>query len=89
MPTGFGEPPAALRYLDLSYNLFDGSLPGNWSDEGTANLTTLFLNNCNFSGPLPAAWGSPSAFQTLQVVDLHGNSLEGALPSTWGQHVRF
>jgi len=42
VPNGFGDPPAALTYLDLSSNLFSGSLPTNWSDSGLSNLTQLY-----------------------------------------------
>lgn len=87
VPLGFGEPPASLTFLDLSYNLFDGSLPTNWSQTGLSNLTHLFLNNCNFSGQLPSAWGSQLAFQSLQILDIHSNCIEDDLPLSWASEV--
>ena len=88
MPLGFGEPPASLTMLDLSYNLFDGTLPTNWSQSGLSNLTHLYLNNCNFSGALPDAWGTQLAFQSLQFLDIHSNSIEDGLPASWASEVK-
>ena len=87
MPGAFGEAPSALRMLDLSRNQFDGNLPANWSADGTSVLKELYLNDCDFAGPLPEAWGSPEAFPALEVLALQSNRLEGGLPSEWSQPV--
>ena len=35
------------------------------------------------TGRLPAAWGSPTAFQQLTILNLADNKLTGTLPSSW------
>ncbi|XVE82846.1 hypothetical protein DITRI_Ditri16bG0038600 [Diplodiscus trichospermus] len=89
-----------LRFLDLSNNLISGVIPEaigglqnlqtlNLSDNALAgtlpaalttipNLTAVSLKNNYFSGNLPAG------FQSVQVLDLSSNLLDGSLPPNFG-----
>ncbi|XP_008238798.1 PREDICTED: probable LRR receptor-like serine/threonine-protein kinase At4g37250 [Prunus mume] len=89
-----------LRVLDLSYNLISGELPDtisqltnlrllNLSDNALAgnlptnltslrSLTVVSLKNNYFSG------GLPSGFESVQILDLSSNLINGSLPSDFG-----
>ncbi|XP_009367617.2 probable LRR receptor-like serine/threonine-protein kinase At4g37250 [Pyrus x bretschneideri] len=89
-----------LRVLDLSYNLISGELPDmvsqltnlqslNLSDNALAgklptnlsslhSLTIISLKDNYFSG------GLPSGFESVQVLDLSSNLINGSLPSDFG-----
>ncbi|XWS45217.1 hypothetical protein CRYUN_Cryun15aG0117200 [Craigia yunnanensis] len=89
-----------LRFLDLSNNLITGVIPEtigwlqnlqslNLSDNALAgtlpatlttiqNLTVVSLKNNYFSGNLP------TGFQSVQVLDLSSNLLDGSLPPNFG-----
>ncbi|XWS29771.1 hypothetical protein CRYUN_Cryun24cG0059200 [Craigia yunnanensis] len=89
-----------LRFLDISNNLISGMIPEtigrlqnlqfvNLSDNALAgtlpatlttiqNLTVVSLKNNYFSGNLP------TGFQSVQVLDLSSNLVEGSLPSNFG-----
>ncbi|XP_022740482.1 probable LRR receptor-like serine/threonine-protein kinase At4g37250 [Durio zibethinus] len=89
-----------LQFLDLSNNLISGGIPEtigrlqnlqflNLSDNALAgtipdtlttirNLTVVSLTNNYFSGNLP------TGFQSVQVLDLSSNLLEGSLPPNFG-----
>ncbi|XWS41850.1 hypothetical protein CRYUN_Cryun17cG0118300 [Craigia yunnanensis] len=89
-----------LRFLDLSNNLISGVIPEtigllqnlqlfNLSDNALAgtlpatlttiqNLTVVSLKNNYFSGNLP------TGFQSVQVLDLSSNLVEGSLPPNFG-----
>lgn len=71
----------SLKYLDVSGNLFRGSLPS-----GIENLRNLeFVNlsgNNNLGGVVPAGFGS---LQKLQYLDLQGNSFSGEVMSLFSQ----
>ncbi|KAM2640368.1 hypothetical protein FF1_027394 [Malus domestica] len=89
-----------LRVLDLSYNLISGELPDtvsqltnlqslNLSDNALAgklptnlsslhSLTSISLKDNYFSG------GLPSGFESVQVLDLSSNLINGSLPSDFG-----
>jgi hypothetical protein len=67
----------ALEVLDLSYNMFAGPLPPQWTSQ---TLRSLNLANNVLSGPLPPSYGAPGAFPALKELNLRGNLLVGALP---------
>ncbi|KAG2451339.1 hypothetical protein HYH02_003943 [Chlamydomonas schloesseri] len=79
----------ALKDLRLS-NLsgVNGMLPP-WLTQRMTNGSILNLNNCGFSGLLPAAWGitngtgSAARAAYFKILDLSQNSLSGLLPDTW------
>ncbi|KAL1212486.1 Receptor-like protein 11 [Cardamine amara subsp. amara] len=67
-----------LTFLDLSNNLFSGSIPPclkNLID----SFTELILRNNNFNGTLPDIFASASE---LQILDVSGNQLEGNFPKS-------
>jgi Leucine-rich repeat (LRR) protein len=59
--------------MDLSSNLFTGSIP-----KLPANLTKLDLRRNNLYGPLPLDFGAPR----LSTLLLHNNSISGTFPSS-------
>lgn len=63
-----------LRVLSLKENLLAGQIP---ELPGLANLKSLFLNNNNFSGRIPA---SLSLMHRLKVIVLSGNRISGQIP---------
>ncbi|KAL4376623.1 hypothetical protein GQ457_02G008070 [Hibiscus cannabinus] len=89
-----------LRFLDLSNNLIAGGIPEtigslqnlqvlNLSDNGLTgalpasltaiqNLTVVSLKNNYFSGNLP------TGFQSVRVLDLSSNLVQGSLPPNFG-----
>ncbi|CAD5319630.1 unnamed protein product [Arabidopsis thaliana] len=70
-----------LKYLDVSGNLFRGSLPS-----GIENLRNLeFVNlsgNNNLGGVIPSGFGS---LAKLKYLDLQGNSFSGEVMSLFSQ----
>lgn len=64
-----------LNQLDLSYNMFNGTLPTGISK--LSNLMSLLLNNNEFTGSIPASLGQLS---NLTELDLSVNGFEGSLP---------
>ncbi|XP_023640240.1 probable inactive receptor kinase At5g10020 isoform X2 [Capsella rubella] len=71
----------SLKYLDVSGNLFRGSLPS-----GIENLRNLeFVNlsgNNNLGGVIPPGFGS---LEKLEYLDLQGNSFSGEVMSLFSQ----
>lgn len=57
--------------VDLSKNLFEGSVPKSL---GTESLEGLYLNDNKLSGVIPAEWTRAT---NLEVLHLDNNSLEG------------
>ena len=43
----------------------------------------------NVTGSLPAAWGCPSAFQQLTILQLASTNLTGAMPAAWSDAAAF
>ncbi|CAA2966004.1 LRR receptor-like serine threonine- kinase FLS2 [Olea europaea subsp. europaea] len=77
-----GKIPNSLRFssgsnVDLSSNCFEGPLP-LWS----TNLTTLYLRDNLFSGPIPANIGT--ALPSLTDLDISKNNLNGTIPLSIG-----
>lgn len=64
-----------LIFLDLRFNAFEGPLPPNTFSVPT--LQALYLNNNNFSGPLPEA-----DVTDLFSVTLASNQLTGPIPAS-------
>ncbi|KAJ4808504.1 Leucine-rich repeat transmembrane protein kinase [Rhynchospora pubera] len=67
-----------LRYLDLSRNLFSGTIPPVWSSLPVFNLS---LQGNRLSGLIPKELGSMPALKSLQ---LENNLLEGTIPPELG-----
>ncbi|XP_023644310.1 receptor-like protein 12 [Capsella rubella] len=65
-----------LNFLDLSNNLFSGSIP---SCLRNFNLTGLILRNNDFSGTLPDMFANAT---NLQSLDISRNQLEGKFPKS-------
>nr|XP_011467701.1 PREDICTED: probable leucine-rich repeat receptor-like protein kinase At1g35710 isoform X1 [Fragaria vesca subsp. vesca] len=77
-----GKVPNSLRFsfpanAALSSNLFDGPLP-LWS----SNITTLYLRDNQFSGPIPYNIGVVMPF--LSDLDISLNDLSGRIPLSLG-----
>ncbi|XP_074352307.1 receptor-like protein 6 [Apium graveolens] len=71
-------PLDTLRYLDLHFNMLNGSLPASICNSSSLNLLNLSHNN--LSGVLPIC---PENIEySLSVLDLRMNSITGNLPST-------
>ncbi|PSC69697.1 Serine threonine-kinase CTR1 isoform A [Micractinium conductrix] len=81
-----GSFPALWR-LDVNNNkLTAGPLPESW---GSPNMSFRSvgslrccreMNNNQFTGTLPAAWGSNGTFQGLGTLELRNNRLSGSIP---------
>ncbi|CAK7337735.1 unnamed protein product [Dovyalis caffra] len=65
-----------LQLLNLSDNILAGTLPANLT--ALHSLTVVSFKNNNFFGNLP------SGFQTVEVLDLSSNLLNGSLPQDFG-----
>jgi Leucine-rich repeat (LRR) protein len=65
-----------LHELDLSFNMFHGTVPHDISLL-SSNLTTLLLNNNEFTGTIPTQLG---LLTELTELDLSVNGFEGQLP---------
>ncbi|XP_042507992.1 probable LRR receptor-like serine/threonine-protein kinase At4g37250 [Macadamia integrifolia] len=66
----------SLQLLNLSDNALGGKIPDNLTT--LPNLTVLSLSSNYFSG------GVPSGFETLEVLDLSSNLINGSLPADFG-----
>ncbi|XP_004295536.1 PREDICTED: receptor-like protein 12-like [Fragaria vesca subsp. vesca] len=79
MPSNFGQLMPNLRYLLLSENNLNGSIP-----KSLGNMQSLFILNLRsnqLSGEFPPLWNS---WQDIVVMDVGNNSLSGHIPSSMG-----
>ncbi|KAG7583900.1 Protein kinase-like domain superfamily [Arabidopsis suecica] len=67
---------ASLQLLNLSANAFTGKIPPNLPL--LKNLTVISLAKNSFSGDIP------SGFESVQVLDVSSNLLDGSLPPDFG-----
>ncbi|KAK6923088.1 Leucine-rich repeat [Dillenia turbinata] len=71
----------SLQFLNLSDNALAGNVPNNLTTLPSLNVVSL--KNNYFSGYLP------SGFNSVQVLDLSSNLINGSLPSDFGgQHLK-
>ncbi|KAL6857260.1 hypothetical protein ACP4OV_018642 [Aristida adscensionis] len=68
---------STLYVLDLSHNVFNGSIPSCLLENGNSHLRVLNLRENNFEGMLPS---NITTECSLALIDLHGNKIEGQLP---------
>ncbi|XP_039158901.1 LOW QUALITY PROTEIN: receptor-like protein EIX2 [Eucalyptus grandis] len=79
-----GKPPTSLTFVDdqsnvdLSSNSYEGPLP-MWS----SNVTTLYLRDNHFSGPIPPNIGE--LMPRLTDLDISRNALNGTIPLSIGK----
>ncbi|XP_010034664.1 receptor-like protein EIX2 [Eucalyptus grandis] len=79
-----GKPPTSLTFVDdqsnvaLSSNSYEGPLP-MWS----SNVTTLYLRDNHFSGPIPPDIGE--LMPHLTDLDISRNALNGTIPLSIGK----
>ncbi|CAA7404280.1 unnamed protein product [Spirodela intermedia] len=79
LPTVALSPCSRLRHLNLSSNLFVGSIPE--LSPPFNDLQVLDLAQNNFSGEIPASFG---VLPSLRVLNLFGNLLSGKIPPFLG-----
>ncbi|KAJ9562379.1 hypothetical protein OSB04_007539 [Centaurea solstitialis] len=73
LPNGFGS----VRFLDLSANFINGSLP---KDFGSGSLAFLNVSHNNISGEIPREFANKMSLNT--TIDLSFNNLTGAIPES-------
>ncbi|KAF8377205.1 hypothetical protein HHK36_030578 [Tetracentron sinense] len=66
----------SMIFVDLSYNMLEGSIPKELGD--MYYLSILNLGHNNLSGPIPPDLGS---LKNVGVLDLSHNKLEGLIPA--------
>lgn len=79
LPTAALSPCSRLHHLNLSSNLFIGSMPE--LSPPFSDLQVLDLAQNNFSGEIPASFG---VLPSLRVLNLFGNLLSGRIPPFLG-----
>ncbi|XP_057991787.1 receptor-like protein EIX1 [Hevea brasiliensis] len=80
------SPTASLLTLDLSYNLFSGTLP-----HFPLKMESPVLAGNAFSGPISPICDLLNVNNALRRLDLSENALSGSLPNCWtyGQNMVF
>ena len=68
-----------LHELGICDNMLTGTLPGAWA-ETLPQLHVMRLDDNYIQGSIPGEWMNSTLFQTLHVMDVCHNSLEGPLP---------
>ncbi|ESW24066.1 hypothetical protein PHAVU_004G099700 [Phaseolus vulgaris] len=72
----------SLVSLDISSNLFKSSSIFYWLFNSTTNLRALYLNDNVLEGPILDGFGK--VMNSLEVLDLSANKLQGEIPSFFG-----
>lgn len=72
-----------LKHLDLSRNLFSGSIPSQWA---TMRLVELSLMGNRLSGPFPKVLTN---ITTLRNLSIEGNLFSGPIPPEIGKLIRI
>ena len=70
---------AGLRHLNMSSNLFSGTVPASWAN--FSRLKTVNMNHNALSGTVPAYLLAMPALTLLSMVN---NTLRGTLPPSSG-----
>ncbi|XP_020238105.2 receptor-like protein EIX2 [Cajanus cajan] len=78
---------SSLLYLDLSNNLLKSFAIFHWLFNFTTGLNTLCLNHNLLEGPIPDVCGK--TMNSLEVIDLSYNKLQGKIPSFFGNMCRL
>ncbi|KAB2623959.1 phytosulfokine receptor 1-like [Pyrus ussuriensis x Pyrus communis] len=73
-PIPFGIDLPSIKFLDISQNLLNGSLPGSICDNNSTQLRVLNVAANYFSGNLPPGFGNCTS---LEDLDLSTNYLTG------------
>ncbi|XP_048440803.1 phytosulfokine receptor 1-like [Pyrus x bretschneideri] len=73
-PIPFGIDLPSIKFLDISQNLLNGSLPGSICDHNSTQLRVLNVAANYFSGNLPPGFGNCTS---LEDLDLSTNYLTG------------
>ena len=68
-----------LYELGICDNMLTGTLPGAWA-ETLPQLHVMRLDDNDIHGSIPGEWTSSALFQSLHVIDVCHNALEGPLP---------
>ncbi|PRW33901.1 serine threonine- kinase [Chlorella sorokiniana] len=84
-----------LMSMNWADNRLSGTLP--LYVNGIITMSAVYLQNNQFTGPLPPDWGTQVYFydgtvnstQALEKLYLHGNQLTGSLPPEWGAPESF
>lgn len=75
--------PKSLLFLDLSWNMFVGTIPSKINDLcRTSHLVSLNLEGNMISGTIPTTLGDCTSMKEL---DIHSNHLKGTIPSELGE----
>ena len=74
---------SSLVSLDLSSNLLKSSTIFYWLFNSTTNLHNLVLDYNMLEGTIPDGFGK--VMNSLEVLDLYGNKLQGEIPSFFGK----
>ncbi|KAG4941620.1 hypothetical protein JHK87_045491 [Glycine soja] len=73
---------SSLVSLDLSSNLLKSSTIFYWLLKSTTNLHNLLLYDNMLEGTIPNGFGK--VMNSLEILDLSGNKLQGVIPSFFG-----
>ncbi|ESW24063.1 hypothetical protein PHAVU_004G099400, partial [Phaseolus vulgaris] len=73
---------SSLVYLDISSNFLKSSSIFYWLFYSTTNLRTLYLHDNVLEGPIPDRFGK--VMNSLEVLDLSANKIQGEIPSFFG-----